>query len=113
MALELYNVLINLTGAIDPNITNVQSTDPGFATARWLAQIAVNIVDFIDEDDYMTVWNWNANDRTTANPKDYVYGTELPQLLINEVYAQVDNDLSEMISKPDGTLISRWDGLES
>lgn len=82
MAKDIYTLLIQLTGARDPNIMpgSVAETN----AARWLAQLAVNIVDFIDEDDVITGFNWTGT--------EYVFGTELPQLVLNEVYAQVDND---------------------
>src|SRR5439155_21959683 len=64
---------------------------PAFGSAeynglRWLAQLAVNIVDMRDVDNIMTVFNW---DQTNGQ---YVYGTELPRVLINEVYAEMVND---------------------
>jgi hypothetical protein len=94
MASDIYKWLVKLTGAKDASDPQV---GPGMAqnsndykAARWLAQVAVNIVDYIDEDDYMTVWQWNPNQAT-----DVVVGTELPKLVVNEVYAQLDNDVGE------------------
>src|SRR4029077_1388904 len=49
----------------------------------------VNIVDYIDEDDIMTpfgAWSGNA---------EYVFGTELPKVVLNEVYAEVRNAMGE------------------
>src|SRR5262249_55205607 len=90
MATDLYNMLVKVTGARDPRLPKnaaMTATSPEYQAARWLAQLALNIVDFIDEDDYLTPWQWVAG--------EWLFGTELPRLLINEVYAQVDNDASE------------------
>src|SRR5262249_29151958 len=90
MATDLYNMLVKVTGARDPRLpqnAGLPNTDPAFQAARWLAQLALNIVDFIDEDDYLTPWQWAGG--------EWLFGTELPRLLINEVYAQVDNDAQE------------------
>src|SRR5262249_40497733 len=71
--------------------------DTQYKATRWLAQLAVNMVDFMDEDDdNMTIFNWNPR----ANPGsqeagDYVVGIELNRLLINEVYASFDNDVND------------------
>ena len=88
MARDLYKALIRVTGARDPDagIAMAPGT-PDYNAARWLAQLAVNIVDYIDNDDYITPFNWN---RTAGlvPPEGWVYGTELPRLVLNEVYAQ-------------------------
>jgi hypothetical protein len=93
MALDIYNMLIKLTGARDPRkIANMPTKDnPEYFAARALAQLAVNIVDFIDEDDVITQWAWHSSDSTHGT----VYGTEMPKVLLNEVYAQADNDASQ------------------
>ena len=53
------------------------------------AQLSVNIVDYIDNDNYVTAFSWNQN---PADPTGYVYGTELPRLVVNEAYAEVINN---------------------
>ncbi len=96
LAQDLYTILIQTTGARDPN--NPQWTVPAgfnlanaptdFQAARWLAQLAVNIVDYLDDDDYMTPFNWfNRNGQS-----EWVYGTELPRALLNEAFVTYDND---------------------
>ena len=73
-AQDIYNTLRNVTAfnGID-NKTN-----------KWFAQLAVNIVDFIDNDDFSTAWQYDGT--------NWVFGVEMPRLVINEVYVQVKND---------------------
>jgi hypothetical protein len=65
---------------------------------QWLAQLAVNIVDYIDGDNNVTPWQWD----TTNN--GWVYGTEIPQLVINEVYSEVINDPADPFTGGKATL---------
>jgi hypothetical protein len=84
-AAEIFNCLRQVTGAADP--AAVAKGSPEYNAVRWLAQLAVNIVDFVDTDDYMTPFNWTGN--------EWVFGTEQPRLVLNEVYAEIANDPSE------------------
>lgn len=97
LATDLFNTLVAVTGVPVPNL-NPNAGQPNqpaflapddgyFRARRWLAQLAVNIVDYIDEDDYNTMWTWYSN----GNINDTVFGTEQPNLLLNEVYSQLDN----------------------
>jgi hypothetical protein len=110
---EILQTLIKATGAanpLDPADNAVFSpgragsgTNPRYLATRWLAQLAVNIVDNLDADDVMTPFAWNRHE--TLADKDYVFGHELPRVAINEVYAQVENapdDYSKMASDPMG-----------
>jgi hypothetical protein len=126
-ATSLFMRLIWATGAYDPikyvNLPPNKPIPPGktnqppsgqqIATLRWLAQYAVNMVDYIDNDDYVTPFNWcqdlpgpqgtngvqayGSKDykaymaNTIAVADQYVYGNELPRVLINEIYAEYDN----------------------
>ncbi|HYT93336.1 MAG TPA: hypothetical protein VEL76_31760, partial [Gemmataceae bacterium] len=87
-ARDIYNLLVKVTGARDPNtdaaVRDAVPNQAAFRAARWLAHLAVNIVDYIDNDDYMTPFNWFG--------AEWVFGTELPRLVLNEAYAQYDND---------------------
>src|SRR5262249_26088315 len=84
LASDIYTALWQLCGATPPASLPAAANDPARRAHRWLAQIAVNIVDFIDYDDFMTVFQWT--------PGEYVVGTEVPRLVINEYYAQWDNN---------------------
>ncbi|MBY0523682.1 MAG: hypothetical protein K2R98_09790 [Gemmataceae bacterium] len=80
-AKDIFEVLRKVTGAGDPNDAALPATQKD--ALRYLAQLAVNIVDFIDGDDYLTPFNWA--------DKEWVFGTELPRLVINEAYAEMTN----------------------
>src|SRR5262249_52238944 len=94
MAAEIFEILWRVTGTGDP--AEIQSPPPSahhpiyprWNAMRVLAQLAVNIVDFIDSDDYMTPFMWHATGQ-------WVYGTELPRLVLNEAYIQYVNDVSD------------------
>ncbi|MCE9563896.1 MAG: hypothetical protein K8U57_17780 [Planctomycetes bacterium] len=58
-----------------------------YVRSRTLAQLAVNMVDYIDNDDISTRFPWHPTDATQV-----VYGVEKPRLVINEAYAEVVND---------------------
>ncbi|MFT3879081.1 MAG: hypothetical protein QM703_05395 [Gemmatales bacterium] len=77
MAKEIYN---NLKMLMQP------SNDNGY---RYIAQLAVNMVDYIDNDDYST-W-MEVSDITATGAAKIVWGTELPRLLLNEVYVEAVN----------------------
>jgi hypothetical protein len=75
LARDIFTVFKSVTGIPDPPWTPGQHD-----AARWLAQLSVNIVDYVDTDDYSTPFNWNAN--------EWVFGTELPRVVLNEAYVQ-------------------------
>src|SRR5262249_34673094 len=89
LAKDIYDTLRAVTGASDPTIIGAGRmgyNEEQFNALRWLAQLAVNIVDYIDNDDYMTPFNWYQEPGGTFH---WVFGTELPRLVVNEVYAQL------------------------
>jgi hypothetical protein len=76
---------------------------PQFNALRYLAQVAVNVVDYIDNDDISTTFIWNPNTTgntpvmwTSATDIDtrVVFGVERSRLVINEAYSEVTNDPS-------------------
>ncbi len=59
---------------------------------RYIAQLAVNMVDYIDNDDYPTWMPIPSNPPLLPlDSTNVVWGTELPRLVINEVYSEVVN----------------------
>ncbi|HXG12395.1 MAG TPA: hypothetical protein VNK04_21745 [Gemmataceae bacterium] len=84
LAADILERLRRLTGTGQPAPPGMPGYEPARWNAlRWLAQLAVNIVDFIDPDDCMTPFNWAGG--------EWVYGTELPRVLLNEAYAEYAN----------------------
>jgi hypothetical protein len=82
--------------SLDPTSSSkfpITSDMPQYGAAQWLAQLAVNIVDYIDTDDIATAFFWNPSDWSSAAPPSsfqYVVGTEIPRLAINELYVEWD-----------------------
>lgn len=91
----LFERLVRVTGA-KATFAATQQNDPEWKATRWLAQLAVNMVDFIDEDDALTTFNWNEKaDPNALEAHDYVCGIEINRLCINEAYASYDNDKND------------------
>jgi hypothetical protein len=88
LAQDIFNCLCWVTmGMSSTNAIVPANADQN--AVRWLAQLAVNIVDFRDSDDFITPFNWNG---VVADPTGWVYGTEPSRAVLNEVYGEVDND---------------------
>ncbi len=117
-AQDILSRLMLATGAYNPVRPPLDAKGkvitPTLAQVRavaYLAQLAVNIVDFIDGDDIMTGLNWLDYVAPTSNAQaqpfrdvatgdkrqgkggfvgknQYVWGTELPRVLLNEVYGE-------------------------
>ncbi|MFO0936637.1 MAG: hypothetical protein U0798_09015 [Gemmataceae bacterium] len=124
-AKNIYARLVIATGAsasYDPAtgycIPNTGITAPEFDALRYLAQLAANIVDYIDSDDVTTTFVWNPVDRLQVNSFDpsipnslvvpagaparnnfdpteignrVVMGVEKPKLVLNEAYCEAAN----------------------
>jgi hypothetical protein len=110
--------------SINPKLTATATAAQAaqYAAYRWLAQLAVNVVDYRDSDNYQTTpglplynthystpFNWDPNYATaTTTPGDgWVYGVELSQVLINEAYAEIDNDPNDVPGNVD-FLVKFW-----
>jgi hypothetical protein len=94
-ARDIFDLLRAVTGASDDTYLNSIPpanlvTSVEFRAVRWLAQLAVNLVDYIDRDDYITPFNWFT--QQAGNTKHWVYGTEMPRVLLNEAYVQYESD---------------------
>ncbi|HXG09624.1 MAG TPA: hypothetical protein VNK04_07530 [Gemmataceae bacterium] len=109
LANDIYRRLLAVTGVKTPT-NKAAPTDEELMPRRWLAQLAVNIVDYIDEDEISTPFNfYNTADGLPAAeigargkwvnesnelvdhpelPKYWVFGTELPRIILNEVMAE-------------------------
>jgi hypothetical protein len=111
---ELYRKLLAVTGLPAPR-DPAAPTDAELEPRRWLAQLAVNLVDYIDEDDISTpfcfydrfkdaggapAFDGSAVSRPDGLgggwlspgelqwPRYWVFGVELPHVLLNEVLVQ-------------------------
>ncbi|HLJ91939.1 MAG TPA: hypothetical protein VKU02_01970 [Gemmataceae bacterium] len=107
MAAEIFEVLWRVTGAGNPaDIASPPQSPanpyyPQWNAMRALAQLAVNIVDFIDSDDYITPFMWHPSGQ-------WVFGTELPRVVLNEAYVQYISDLSETVQFAQHYIINAW-----
>lgn len=98
-AMDIFTALLKLTGAKDMSsstiaLQGVNATDSDYETNRYLAQLAVNMVDYIDNDDVMTEFIWKKDPAATPDltKHERVYGVELNKVVLNEVYAEIIND---------------------
>jgi len=104
LANKVLDGLCAATGTPDMRSTN-DSTNAQYKAWVWLAQLAANIVDFVDPDDVMTVMDLSPSGAPGTGRK--VYGTELPKVVINEIYAQADNSASDY-AKTSGTAMDDY-----
>jgi hypothetical protein len=109
---DIYRTLLVVTGTPYP-LAPAAPTDTELAPMRYLAQIAVNIVDYIDEDNISTMFNfYGTKDGLVATslgadvsalgtyppnidaPRYWVAGTEQPRLILNEVLAEAADSIT-------------------
>lgn len=133
MAQEIFNVLCVVTGVnfqfntpSTPTYSTLRFTatpgTPQYYAIQWLAQLAVNIVDFVSfpgpanpgstpPDDVMTMFCWNPGQNSGANAiqNAWVFGTVLPRLVINEAYAEIVNTQTDVQrTKPPTPVITQY-----
>lgn len=103
LARDIFYRLLVATGVsagFFPTLTLPPPADPEYMAARRLAQLAVNIVDYIDNDDFMTPFNWQHPDTWPPGANDEVlFGTELPRLVLNEVCVRLRNHEDDDFNK--------------
>jgi hypothetical protein len=102
LADDIYRRLLAATGLPAPVVPSAP-TDEELRPRRWLAQLAANVVDFIDEDDVSTPFNFYTSADASNDPafdvgtlsasdlelpRYWVFGTELPRVVLNEVLAE-------------------------
>ncbi len=92
LATKVLDGLCAATGTPDMRATP-DLANPQYKAWVWLAQVAVNIVDYVDPDEVMTVLDLSPTAAPGTGRK--VYGTELPKVVLNEIYAQVDNSQTD------------------
>jgi hypothetical protein len=108
LARDIYNRLL-ANAAFPPPVNPAKPTADELRPRRYLAQLAVNIVDFMDEDDISTPFNFYTDQDNGGNPLDptgfyggkdpagqddlelpryWVFGIELPHVVLNEVLVE-------------------------
>jgi hypothetical protein len=106
-ARDIYMRLVVATGAYNPWQNQTPPSDGQILALRWLAQLAVNIVDYIDSDDIMTPFDWGSygssifKTAVAGKPGLTVWGTELPRVLLNEAYIEYKPHTSGSTSQYD------------
>lgn len=136
MAEDLFTRALVVTGVPGPADLTAP-TDTELVPLRWLAQLAANIVDFIDEDEINTPFNFypavhrffggppatlpgqgTNTPIASANgekvPKYWVFGTELPPVVLNEVHTEYQLPLDNMGNKMSGPFkVNVWAELHN
>ncbi len=87
-------------------VTGVSPARPDqLRVRRWLAQLAANIVDYVDEDDINTPFHFEGDANLVSRPDEpggeiqwplhWVFGTELPRVVVNEALAEIGTNNPE------------------
>lgn len=135
LANDIYRRLLAIVGLRPPATPATPDPVLDLAPRRWLAQLAVNIVDYTDEDDIMTPFNFygpadinptnpaavtaaqigtlvaaGTDDPTPtgANPAYWVFGTELPKVVLNEVLAEAQQPYANQADPTNPDFVNVW-----
>jgi hypothetical protein len=119
LAKDIFDRLVLASGMapFDPSAETLGSAR--YNAYRQIAQYAVNLVDFVDNDDYSTPFNWNpsqiilaGDSQATQDAKmraGWVFGVERPRLVINEAYVRYENDPADAAANnPDPVNINNY-----
>jgi hypothetical protein len=90
-ALDIFQALILATGAKQVNQVPLDQNDLDFKALKYLGQLAVNMVDYLDNDEVMTCFTWKKDLGGNSALDEKVFGFEVPKLVINEGYAEIIN----------------------
>ncbi|MBN9119869.1 MAG: hypothetical protein J0I06_12030 [Planctomycetes bacterium] len=123
LAHDIFVRLAAATGAsLQISLTGTQHPTPQYAVPtglpaaqlnalRYLAQLAVNVVDYRDDDDISTAFVWNPIDPTDPyNAANFaaaevgnrvVFGVEKSRLVLNEVYSEIANAPTDPVNGED------------
>lgn len=88
---EIYRNLLLITGTRPPT-ANVPQTDAELYPRRWLAQLAVNIVDFIDEDEVSTSFNFLSNHMDGLPVDNVASGVQVSTKPLHDNNTELDID---------------------
>jgi hypothetical protein len=140
MAQDIYRLLRKLCGVASVAPANQAApTEVDLMPRRWLAQLAVNIVDFIDSDDISTPFNFYPDNEPVTAPTDaivgsnptpatspvlipatptapavyetlkyWVFGTELPRVVLNEVFVEYNDPPAATATPPYTVNVNVW-----
>src|SRR5262249_8755786 len=88
-ASDIFDRLVQATGAVAVDAAGEPFAvgAPQHQSPRYLAQLAVNIVDYVDDDEFSTTFFWDQ-----YHPAEVVNGVESPRLVMNELYGEIRND---------------------
>ncbi len=97
----LMKLLVNTTFNVPVNVDGNMTTGDANDTSRFLAQWAVNVVDFRDSDSINTYFDYDPNpfDADGWVPSQRVWGVERPEILLSETIAWHDRATEDLANE--------------